>query len=76
MSCKRSRSPPGQIPRTGLVPASGAGSGLLGVKSQHLAGEGARQAAMRAVKEIVAMLARLNADNDDNESVDCNSVDE
>jgi hypothetical protein len=75
MSCKCSRSPPGQIPRIGLVPASGAGSGLLRVKSQDLAGESTRQAAMRAVKEIAAMFARLNADNDDNESGDRNSVD-
>jgi hypothetical protein len=46
------------------------------VESQDLAGEGAWQAAMRAVKEIVAMLARSNADNDDSESSYRNSVDD
>jgi hypothetical protein len=45
------------------------------VKSQDLAGESARQAAMRAVKEIAAMLACLNADNDGSESGDRHSVD-
>jgi len=76
VDCECSRSPPGQIPRTGPVLVSAAGSRLLRTKSQDLAGKDACPAAIRAVKETVASFRCLNADDDYSERCDRNYADE